>query len=105
MPSEKSANRIVRRTERRRLRNRSIKTGVKTFIARAEKKIAAKDISAGEETVAAIGKIDRAVSKGVFHRNKAARLKSRLTKKLNALASSSLAEGEQVPASPGKEGD
>ena len=94
MSSKKSANRTARRAERRRVRNRSIKSGVKTVMTRAEGKIAAADASAGEEVVATISKIDRAVSKGVFHRNKAARLKSRLTKKLNALASSSLVEEE-----------
>jgi len=94
MSSKKSANRTAQQAERRRLRNRSIKSGVKTFMTRAEGKIAAKDTSADEKVVAAISRVDRAVSKGVFHRNKAARLKSRLRKKSNALASSSLVEGE-----------
>jgi len=76
-------SKTARVAERKRLRNRAVKSGVKTLIARLEEKIAAKDISAREETVAAISSIDRAVSKGVFHRNKAARLKSRLTRKLS----------------------
>ena len=76
-------SKTARVAERKRLRNRAVKRGVKTLIARLEEKIAAKDISAREETVAAISSIDRAVSKGVFHRNKAARLKSRLTRKLS----------------------
>ena len=92
MSSKKSANRTAQRAERRRLRNRSIKSGVKTLVTRAEGKIAAKDTSATEEVVAAISRVDRAVSKGAIHRNKAARLKSRLTKKSNALASSSSVE-------------
>jgi len=105
MSSKKSANKAARQAEQRRLRNRSIKTGVKTSITRAEKKVATKGVSAAEEVIAATSKIDRAASKGVFHRNKAARLKSRLTKKLNALASSSLAKGEQPRTSRGKGGD
>jgi len=76
-------SKTARVAERKRLRNRAVKSGVKTLIARLEEKIAAKDISAREETVAAISSIDRAVSKGDFHRNKAARLKSRLTRKLS----------------------
>ena len=76
-------SKTARVAERKRLRNRAVKSGVKTLIARLEEKIAAKDISAREETVAAISSIDRAVSKGVFHRNKAARLESRLTRKLS----------------------
>ena len=81
--SQTQGSKTARVAERKRLRNRAVKSGVKTLIARLEEKIAAKDISAREETVAAISSIDRAVSKGVFHRNKAARLKSRLTRKLS----------------------
>ena len=51
MSSKKSANRTAQRAERRRLRNRSIKSGVKTLVTRAEGKIAAKDTSATEEIV------------------------------------------------------
>jgi len=76
-------SKTARVAERKRLRNRAIKSGVKTLIARLEERIAAKDILAREEIVATISSIDRAVSKGVFHRNKAARLKSRLTRKLS----------------------
>jgi len=39
---------------------------------------------AQQETAVAISSLDKAVSKGVFHRNKSARLKSRLIKRLNA---------------------
>ena len=83
MSSNKSASKTTRVAERKRLRNRATKSSVKTLVARLEEKIAAKDISAHENIVAAISSIDRAVSKGVFHRNKAARLKSRLGRKLS----------------------
>ena len=88
MSSKKSSSKSSRIADRKRLRNRAVKSNVKTLMAKAEKKIAAKDISAHEEAVTAISSIDRAVSKGVFHRNKAARLKSRLAKKLSPLATS-----------------
>ena len=106
MSSKKSASKTDRVAERKRLRNRSTKSGVKTLIAKAEKKIAVKDVSAREETAAAIKSIDRAVSKGVFHRNKAARLNSRLTKKVSLSVSSPTVKGRQahVP-SPSKEED
>ena len=94
MSSKKLASKTARQAERNRLRNRATKTSVKTLLARAERKIVAKDISASEEVVATISSIDRAVRKGVFHRNRAARLKSRLMRKVSPLASS-LTESDQ----------
>ena len=88
MSSKKSSNKRSRVSERKRLRNRAVKSNVKTLRTRVDKKIAAKDDSAREDAVTTISSIDRAVSKGVFHRNKAARLKSRLAKKLSHLTSS-----------------
>ena len=67
------------------MRNKSIKSAVKTYLRKAEGQIAA----AGEESVEAVRQavsaLDRAASKKVLHRNNAARRKSRLMKKLNAL--------------------
>ncbi len=83
MPSSKSLNKAARSSEKKRLRNRSIRSSVKTHIAKAEKLIDTKGELAHQETVVAISTIDKAVSKGVFHRNKGARLKSRAMKKLN----------------------
>ena len=84
MSSAKAANKIARSAERRRLRNSSIKTRMKTAISGAEKLINAREAKEAQEKVAtATSNIDRAVSKGIIHRNKAARLKSRLARKLN----------------------
>jgi len=69
--------------EKRRLRNRSIRHSVKTHVVKAESAIAAKGESAQEKATVAVSSIDKAVSKGVIHKNKAARMKSQLTKKLN----------------------
>ena len=81
MLSSKSVNRAARSEERKRLRNRSVRSSVKTHIAKAEK--LAKSEVAINYQLSAISSIDKAVNKGVFHRNKGARLKSRLMKKLN----------------------
>ena len=84
MSSAKAANKIARSAERRRLRNSSIKTRMKTAISGAEKLINAREAKEAQEKVAtATSNIDRAVSKGIIHRNRAARLKSRLARKLN----------------------
>lgn len=84
MPSSKSVNKVTRSAEEKRLRNRSVRRSVKTYIAKAESSAKAKEESAYQKKVVAVSSIDKAVSKGVFHRNKGARLKSRLVKKLNA---------------------
>jgi ribosomal protein S20 len=52
-------------------------------MARAKSSIDAREGSAYQKTMLAISGIDKAVSKGIMHRNKGARLKSRLMKKLN----------------------
>jgi small subunit ribosomal protein S20 len=84
MPGVK-ANKAARAAERKRLRNRLVRGTVKTYILKAKASIASQEESAQERTKLAISQIDKAVSKGVFHRNKAARLKSRLMKRLNSL--------------------
>jgi small subunit ribosomal protein S20 len=92
VPNTKSAKKMVRVAERRRLRNRPIRSSVRTYIRKAERAIGTTDESAASAVVTAIRALDKAVNKGVIHRNNAARRKSRLMKKLNranASASSS----------------
>lgn len=80
MPSSKAA----RSAERKRLRNRSVRSAMKTHIARAEKLIGTeRSESVKPAVVMAISSVDKAVKKGIAHRNKGARLKSRLMKRLN----------------------
>ena len=84
MSSAKMASKIARSGERRRLRNSSIKTRMKTALGGAEKLIEGGEAKAAqEEVVTAISNIDRAVSKEIIHRNRGARLKSRLARRLN----------------------
>jgi small subunit ribosomal protein S20 len=82
----RSAEKMIRAAERRRVRNRSIKSAVKTYVRKAERGIttAAEDTNA--LVVQAISKLDKAASKGILHRRNAARRKSRLMKKLNLSA-------------------
>ena len=84
MPVTKSAKKQVRVDERRRLRNRSIRSLVKTNITKAERLIFSGELeSARAAVVAAISSLDKAAEKGIIHPNNAARRKSRLMKKLN----------------------
>ncbi|NQT30920.1 MAG: 30S ribosomal protein S20 [Deltaproteobacteria bacterium] len=84
MPNIKSAEKQVRVTERKRLRNKSITSQCKTNVAKAEKLIFSGELKAAQEAVAvAITSLDKAAEKGIIHPNNAARRKSRLMKKLN----------------------
>jgi small subunit ribosomal protein S20 len=84
MPRIKLANKTARATERRRLRNSVTKNRMRTAIVKVGKLIVAGNMElAGKEMVKAISDIDKAVSAGVIHRNKGARLKSQLTRQLN----------------------
>jgi len=82
----KSAQKRIRTTAKRQLRNKHIKSTTKTAV----KKVATA-VGKGETTdakallVQAISAIDRAASKGVYHKNTAARKKSRLAKRVNKL--------------------
>jgi len=74
----------VRVTQKKSLRNKPIKSLVKTNIIKAEKLIFSGELkSAQEAVVAAVSSLDRAAEKGIIHPNNAARRKSRLLKKLN----------------------
>ncbi len=83
MSPSRQNNKVARTAERKRLRNRLVRSSAKTHIAKARSSMDAGEESAHEKTTLAMSGIDKAVSKGIIHRNKGARLKSRLMKKLN----------------------
>lgn len=81
-----SAMKRVRQAEKRRLRNKSVKSYLKTISKKVENAIS---IGNKEEATRilkeAIKAHMRAASKGIIHKNSASRKISRLTKKVNAL--------------------
>ena len=84
MPAIKSAQKQVRASEKRRLRNQSTRSRCKTNITKAEKFIFSGEAEpARKAVVAAISSLDKASEKGIIPSNNAARRKSRLMKKLN----------------------
>jgi len=82
----RSAEKMIKVIERRRVRNRSIKSAVKTYIRKAERGIVAAAEDTQEMVVQAVRSLDKAASKGILHPRNAARRKSRLMKKLNKQA-------------------
>jgi len=81
--TSKSSNKVARSAERKRLRNRLVRRSVRTYIVKAKSSVDAGEESAYQKTMLAMSSVDKAVSKGIIHRNKSARIKSRLMKKLN----------------------
>lgn len=72
--------------EKARLRNREVRSEVKTAIRAVREQIATGDAASAQAALQNAGrKLDKAVSKGVLHRNNAANRKSNLAKKVNAL--------------------
>jgi small subunit ribosomal protein S20 len=85
LANTKSAEKRIRSNERKRVRNLSYRSRVKTMIRKAEQLIFGGQPS--EDAVReAISTLDKAAVKGIIHKNNAARRKSRLMKKLNTQA-------------------
>ena len=84
MPNTTSAMRHLRVSQKRRLRNRLIRSRANTFVKKARRLIEAGQLDeARTMAVQATSALDKAAEKGVIHRNTAARKKSRLMKQLN----------------------
>ena len=87
MANIKSAKKRILVDRRNAERNKAIKSSVKTAIKKVDAAVAAKDKTAADTAlVAAISEIDKAASKGVFHKNTASRKISRLTLAVNKIA-------------------
>jgi len=94
LPITKSAKKEMRKTQRRTVTNKAVRSKAKTMITKTENLIAAGDIDAARQTlVSAISALDGAAEKKIIHRNNAARRKSRLMKKANKAAA-------QTPQNP-----
>jgi small subunit ribosomal protein S20 len=93
LPQSKSVEKRARVSERKRLRNKSIRSLTKTNITKAEGLIFSGELEAAQAAViTAISSLDKAAEKGVIHPNSAARSKSRLMKKLNEAQASASTE-------------
>lgn len=81
-----SAKKRAKQSEERRIHNTSLRSMVRTYIKKVVNALAAKDVSTAVTAYQeALPVIDSMVNKGIIHKNKAARHKSRLTAKIKAL--------------------
>ena len=83
MTHSKQAAKRVRTANRRRLKNRSVRTAIKSKVKQT---VAAEPAKRAALQVESVSTIDKAAKAGVIHKNTAARRKSRLQKALNKLA-------------------
>ena len=86
MANIKSQKKRILTNEKARQRNAAIKSELKTAIRSVNTAVAASDKDAAAAALSTAGtKLDKAVSKGVIHKNQAANRKSAISKKVAAL--------------------
>ena len=89
MANIKSQIKRIKTNEKARQRNQAIKSSLKTAIRKTREAVEAGDTAKAQEFArAASRQLDKAVSKGVIHKNQAANKKSALAKKVNDLSAS-----------------
>lgn len=88
MAHHASAEKAMRQSVRRRANNRQNLSQLKTQVKKLRAAVASGDAEAARQLLpSTVGAIDKAAKKGVVHVNAASRYKSRLSKRVNALAS------------------
>ncbi|XAS69336.1 30S ribosomal protein S20 [Micrococcaceae bacterium Sec5.7] len=86
MANIKSQKKRILTNEKARLRNNAVRSELKTAIRAVNTAVESTDKEAAAAALVAAGrKLDKAVSKGVLHKNNAANRKSAISKKVNAL--------------------
>ncbi len=87
MANIKSAIKRARQNEKLREHNASERSKLRTFVKKVLKAVLSGDSNAAKDAyVSAQPVIDKAVNKGIIHKNKAARIKSRLVARVKSLA-------------------
>ena len=88
MANNKSALKRIRQTKRRTERNKALKTSVKSLRKKTLEAAASGNAEVAQETLKTLTSVlDRAVKKSIYHKNKAANLKSKTVKAIKAGAS------------------
>ena len=87
MPNITSAKKRVRQSEKRRVHNKHIRSGMRTHVKAVVYAIEAGDKKAAAEAYKlVVPALDSSVAKGIIHKNKAARQKSRLNARVVAMS-------------------
>ncbi|MBI5374153.1 MAG: 30S ribosomal protein S20 [Candidatus Schekmanbacteria bacterium] len=87
MPKDKSTAKRIRQSEKNRLRNQTVKSHLRTEVKKVIAAVEGKDQEKAKKALStAIPVIDKAISKGIIHRNTGSRKISRLSKKVAQLS-------------------
>lgn len=86
MPNIQSAKKRVKVSEKKNLRNRMVKSAVRTSVKKFETALTSDPQNANVQLTATTSAIDKAASKGIIHKNAANRKKARLAKQLSKAA-------------------
>jgi small subunit ribosomal protein S20 len=87
LASHQSAVKRAKQNEKRRLRGLHVKTGVKSYVKKVRMAIEKKDLEGAQKALLkTIPFIQKAHSKGIFHKNTTSRKISRLTREVNVMA-------------------
>ncbi len=98
MASHLSAVKRARQNEKRRIRNLHIKTTVKSMVKKVRLAVEEKDVEGAQKALTkAVPFIQKAHSKGVFHKNTTSRKISQLIREVNTLKGASQAPSEVTP--------
>ncbi len=84
MANIKSAKKRVVVSKKKALRNKMLRSNMKSTLKKANAALETNVENKSEAVVYAMKRVDQMAAKGIIHKNKAARLKSQLAKKLNA---------------------
>ncbi|HSI67279.1 MAG TPA: 30S ribosomal protein S20 [Planococcus sp. (in: firmicutes)] len=84
MPNIKSAVKRVRTNETKHAQNTQVKSAMRSSVKKADHAVANNEENAKDTVKVAIQQVEKAASKGLLHKNTAARKKSRLMKKIQA---------------------
>ena len=82
MANTSSARKRIKQNDRRRLRNRAVRSAIRSAVKTARGAVSEKTPDVKEAVLEAIRILDRAVSRGIIHRNTAARKKSSLARSM-----------------------
>jgi small subunit ribosomal protein S20 len=86
VPNSKSAKADVKKSRKRRLRNQSVRSAIKTFVKKTRETIAGGELETAQTLLSATASlVDKAAKRKIIHPNTAARRKSRLAKRMNAV--------------------
>ena len=95
-----SSKKDARRSAVRAVRNRGLKSSVKTKVTKVRRAVQDGEEGVAELGLIAISALDRAAAKGIIHRNNAARRKSRLMKRLATAGTAAAAPAKGAKAAP-----